>query len=139
MIQFAKCPADQIDSVWQIASTQLAKAAEQSLGRFELEDVYWLLCSGHMQLWLAAVDNEIVASCITQVSEYPSKTLLSIVLLGGSKLHSFKALALEKLKAFASAHYCEAIDLAGRKGWIRELGKFGFKQSGHILMELPIK
>lgn len=137
-VLFAKCPQDEIDRVWQVASTQLASAVSQSMGRYELEDVYWLLCSGHMQLWLAADGQEIIASCVTQVSEYPKKTLLSVVFLGGSKLHLFLDVLLEKLKAFASANHCEAIDLAGRKGWSRVLGKHGFQQSGHIFMELPV-
>ena len=72
-----------------------------------------------MQLFIAMAD-EIIASAITQITDYPQKRVLTIVLLGGGRMNEWLPL-LNQLEKWGIDEGCEQIELYGRPGWEKVL------------------
>ena len=58
---------------------------------------------------------------ITEMAEYPQKKILRYFLAGGKNLGHWLTDIQTKIEDFAKRNGCNAIEVAGRKGWIRKL------------------
>jgi len=66
------------------------------------------------------------SAIITEVAEYPRKKILRYFLAGGKNLDNWLEPIQKEIEKFAKNNQCNAIEVAGRKGWLRKLK--GYKQ-----------
>jgi len=109
-----------MEPIWDIVSEHIKSALQYSDGKYDLNDIRQGLEEQKMQLFIAVAE-EIIATAITQVVDYPQKRVLTIVLLGGKRMEEWLPL-LNQLERWAIDEGCEQIELYGRPGWERVLG-----------------
>ena len=111
--------ASDMEPIWDTVSSHIKSALQYSDGKYSLEDIREGLESQQMQLFIAMAD-EIIASAITQITDYPQKRVLTIVLLGGERMNEWLPL-LNQLEKWGIDEGCEQIELYGRPGWEKVL------------------
>ena len=104
----------QVPEVWGEVGKHVRAALEHGNGEYLEIDIFDALVGQKMQLWR---DGDTIA--VTTIIRYPRKTTCLIVLSGGSIENVRRSLPL--LEQWAKAQGCHAMDVAGRKGWLREL------------------
>lgn len=105
---------------------QIDAALKYSGGTHLFEDVVAAIASGHMQVW---ANGETVA--VTEVLCYPRKKVLHVFLAGGNRKELFEM--LESAWAWGQSIGCTGMTLAGRKGWMKLMGKFGFTPTLYVM------
>ena len=125
-------PPDRVADCWEEVAPLLQPAVDRSGGRFLIEDVYHLLAIGENQLWVIFEEGKIVACCTTAFTEYPQKRMLTGQFLGGNNLKDWAPKLEQVLERWGRDHGCAGIELTGRKGWVRVLGKLGWDLTFYI-------
>lgn len=69
---------------------------------------------------------------VTRVTDYSQSRLATIWLAGGD-MDELVETMLPKFETWAKEHGCDAVALAGRKGWQRVLGDRGFKTQAYMM------
>jgi hypothetical protein len=99
---------------------QIDSALAYSGGTHDFDDVARGVISAKMQLWPAR------NSCaITEIICYPKKKVLHVFLAAGDKQELVGM--IESAEAWGKTQGCESITMSGRHGWLRVLGKEGWK------------
>lgn len=95
-------------------------------GTHTFEDVLDQILLGEMLFWPGE------KSCmVTEIVQYPRKRGMHVFLAAGD-LDEIKAMEPD-LRLFAQKLKCDAISLAGRRGWARALKDIGFTE-GHAIV-----
>jgi len=113
-------PPDQVSSVWAYVLPHIEAAVKHSEGELQPEDVFPNLCMGDMQLWVVVNDTKLQATVITQIIDYPRKTILRVLCLGGRGLKEWYHLFYQ-IEDFAKSNNCSAIEAWARKGFEKML------------------
>jgi hypothetical protein len=106
----------------------IESALAYSGGTHEYKDIVDGVLSGHMQLWSGD------SGCaVTEITVYPSRKILHVFLAGGDmdQILDFEESAIK----FAKMNGCDAMTLAGRKGWARVHRDRGWKEQFVTLMK----
>ncbi len=101
-----------------------------SEGELEPEDFYIPLIEGDMQLWAALIEEEIIASMVTQIIPYPRKKVLRIISIAGEDMKNWID-NLPIIENWALSNGCTSLECWGRKGWLKILEDW--KCSYHII------
>ncbi len=112
---------EDVPYVWGDVGPMIARVTEQTEGEFEPDDYLESLARGHMQLWLATEDKEIIISMITQIIPYPQKKVLRVIALAGKNFKEVHDNFIDILETFAIRSGCSSLELWGRKGWKKML------------------
>ena len=128
-------PVVDIGKAWDQCKPFLSQATDRSGGRETTFTLYSKIKAGTSTLWIMMVDNKIIASATTEVTQYRN---LNVSFLGGSDMDIWLTEFINQLKIYANYNNCSKIELFGRKGWLRELKPFGFKQEPYIAMSLDL-
>lgn len=99
----------------------IKSALEYGGGTHDIEDVFRAILESRMQLWPA--EN---GCLVTEILVYPRKKVLHIFLAGG-EMGQITDMHHDVIE-WAKAQGCTALTLSGRKGWIKALAKFGWKE-----------
>jgi hypothetical protein len=99
---------------------RLAKALARAGDLYSLDDLLERIADGRMQ---AHVSRETI--CVTEISVYPKRRVLTIILLAGD-LADGEDLHAQVL-AFARRLECDAIVAQGRDGWARLAKSHGWE------------
>jgi hypothetical protein len=94
-------------------------ALDRCGGTHIFEDIVQGVLTGNMQLWPAED-----AAAITEIVVFPRKKILNIFLAGGN-MDTIVDMN-ESAAAFAKANGCDALTIAGRRGWARVLLDHGW-------------
>jgi len=121
---------DEIESIWHHVQPLLEKSAPHSEGEMEAEDMFPILLSGEMQLWVAIENKEIIAAMVSQIISYPRKKVMRIISIGGSDMEKWMP-NFPIFENWALNLGCTSIEAWGRKGWLRVLDDW--KCSYHII------
>lgn len=109
----------------------LEESASRSQGRSTVDDILRFVLNGQMQLWVvfSPEDSKIYGHVITEVKQYPSKTLLVIQYCAGEPNHMqyCEDKMYDLLERFARDAKCAGIELIGRFGWTKHVKKYGYE------------
>lgn len=132
-------PISLVDGIWPVVNVHIESALKHSAGEYSLEDILSLIKSEKMQLWCIGNGEKIIAAYTTQVRIYPQKKALLVVTLGGKGFFKWGRLMEQSLYKFAKQKHCSHLEILGRKGWARLLGRRAdFKQQYVVLIkEIP--
>jgi hypothetical protein len=112
---------------WELAKPFLQKAIDLNRGEFELDDIHQLVLDKKMQLW-GIHDGELKAVMVTEIIIYPRMKRLRVVLNGGVLIDTWLDVVMDTLDRFKAAHGCKDIEILGRRGWVRKLAKYGYRE-----------
>ena len=139
MIYTSPVPIENVDYVWKRCAPLLKKATDRSNGRESIESLYAKIKNETSRLWCISIGPYIVGSATTEVVQYANYKSLNVSFLGGSKMNLWLDKFIEELKVYSKFNNCSSIELIGRKGWLRSLNPFGFKEEDHITMSLMLE
>lgn len=131
-------PDSEIDFVWPFVSVLLAPAVELDTGRHALDDVKRDLTERNRQLWAAILDGKCVAVLVTGITQYPGRKVCQAQYCGGSRLDDWLPEILETVERWAGQIGCSALEVVGRRGWVRKFAPYGFSHERvYIEREIP--
>ena len=132
-------PKEMVEEIWPKVQSYIDSALEYSIGEYLSTDILELIMNDQMQLWCVGDGNEIIAAYTTQFRNYPQRKILLVHSLGGSKLREWGRLMEKSLYQLAKLQNCSHLEVYGRKGWGRLLGReANFKQQYIVLTkEIP--
>lgn len=106
----------------------IESALEYSGGTHTFDDIVAGVYSGHMQFWPA--EN---GCAITEVITFPRRKVLHVFLAAG-EMNQIVDMD-ESAEQFARANGCNAMTIAGRRGWKKVLAEKGYKESYTALIK----
>ena len=121
-------PREDINYVWQQVEPLVIRALADSYTAREVLDG---IIRNKFQLFISWENKKVESAVVTEVADYPRKRILRYVLAGGDNLDNWLEPIQNKIEEFAINNYCQAIEVAGRKGWLRKLK--GFEQKIYIM------
>jgi hypothetical protein len=121
---------DEIEAIWHHVQPLLEKSTPHSEGEMDAEDMFPILLSGEMQLWVAIENKEIIAAMVSQIITYPKKRVMRIISIGGADMEKWMP-NFPLFENWALNLGCTSIEAWGRKGWLRVLDDW--KCSYHII------
>jgi hypothetical protein len=136
MIFVSPVPIESIGLVWDRCKPFLTKATDKSGGRETILTLYSKLKLGFSVLWIIMVDNQIVGSATTEVTDWGS---LNVSFLGGSRMDEWLDELIKQLKEYALFNNLKSIEQTGRKGWLKTLESYGFRDQHYSTMKLVLK
>lgn len=129
-------PNDQVSSIWPAVKDHLAKAAEYTYGRYDVDDIYDVIMDYGYNLWIAFDAESIKGAVVTKFNHYPRKKYLDMVFTGGIELVKWKDPMLKLLQHWAFDNQCDGIESTGRPGWAKVFANDGHRVVWHTY-ELP--
>jgi len=127
MIQVSLVPREHVNRCWDDVKDFLAKAADYTHGRYEVDDIYDAIIDYDHTLWIAFDDMGFKGAVVTNFVHYPKKKYLCMVFCGGEDLKDWKDPMLKLLQCWAHDNYCDGIEATARMGWTKI-----FKDDGHV-------
>lgn len=106
---------------------RLLAAAAAHDGLQTVDDAMEAVSNDEAQLW--AGEKSVM---VTQVTNYSQSRLGSIWLAGGD-LDELVETMLPQFEAWAKENGCDAVALAGRKGWQRVLRELGYETRAYVM------
>lgn len=125
-----------VDEVFPQIKPFLESSTQYSDGAFTPSDILKAVKQKEMQLWVVAKDGIIYSAVITEVKLFPSEQHLNILFLSGNQMTKWIHL-IKDLIARAKENKCDAVKVYGRRGWIKILNEYGFKES-HVVLKLDL-
>lgn len=118
---------------WPAAKEYLKEAIRLN-GALDADDVLELIKQQHMQLW-GIHDGDLKAVMVTEVVNYPKRKHIRVVLIGGHQMHKWASIVVEALDRFRIEQGAQAIEGGGRRGWVKSLEKFGYKEYATVMIK----
>lgn len=137
-VDFRYVPVEIVPSIWDDVIRVLEKSVDTSRGRFFMHDVFENVMEGQYLLWVATIDDEIVAAITTRIVVYPNKRGLAMDWIGGKKMMHWLPLAQKAVEEYAIQLGCDHLEGYGRKAWGRWLAKYGWEPD-YIAYKMEIK
>lgn len=105
---------------------QIEAALAYSGGTHTFEDVAQGVIDGRMQAW---INDDTIA--ITEVVVFPRKKSLHCFLAGGRMRKVIEM--MPSAIAWGQAQGCTSFTIAGRKGWMRVLSRYGWQPQFYVM------
>lgn len=135
-MQVTMVPREHVSDCWDSVEKHLAKAAEYTYGRYEVEDIYDAIMDYDHDLWIAFNEEGVKGAVVTKFVHYPKKKYLDMVFCGGEDLKDWKEPMLKLLQHWAFDNSCDGIESTGRPGWTKVFANDGCKTVWYTY-ELP--
>lgn len=126
-----------IDEAWPIIRADLDRVIAIGWGHYDAEDTRRRIESAEWQLWVAFDHDRYLGFVITEIRIWPKCRTLEAVLLAGRDAERVIRDTQDKLKEFARAHGCVALEMRGRMGWKPVLQRHGWTV-GDVIGRLPL-
>ena len=140
MIQSSIVPPDYIRAIYPEIEKYFDKLVPITNGRYIKIDLLHDLLTGKQHLWIITDDEEyIIGIVMTEVLHYPRKKILGIQYCSGERLNEWMDSTLEMLENWALDNECEAMELTGRKGWVKKLALQEWKQEFVVVRKDNLK
>ena len=117
-----KVPPDDLHIIWNEVEQKIKPALDDC---YTPQDIIDGLIQDRFQLFISWEDH-VESAVITEIAEYPQKKICRYFLAGGNNMDNWLEPIQKAIEQFARDNQCNAIEVAGRKGWLRKLK--GYKQ-----------
>jgi len=131
VIQVSAVPYEYVDDVWPHVKAFIGWGVRLQPKLFSLESVRQELDSRVLALWIM-IDDETgkpVAAATTRIIKYPKCSSVMIDWLGGKRMNEWLPQFSAMMDRYAKDNGCTRIEGAGRKGWLRALAPYGYRQN----------
>ena len=126
-------PLDVFEEVWPHISEHMDRVPELWVPWWTKEAIYNSIANGRFQLWAGGHGGRVRMWLVTQVAHYPAGNVLQGILVFGQEMDEYLDEFHVVLEKFARERNCFRMELSGRPGWSRKIGKFGFKMTAVTL------
>lgn len=113
-------PTCYVDELWEKVKPIIERAVFDNTDE-TIESVYGDLKVGNYHLW---VIGEFDAAAVTQIIERPKRRVAWIQFIAGDNMEKWFDAWLAALELYAENEQCEAIEFAGRKGWLKHAERY---------------
>ena len=121
-----KVPEQDLHIIWNEVEPLIKKALDDC---YTTDDILKGLINNSFQLFISW-NNKVESAVITEVVQYPQKKILRYFLAGGSNMDNWLEPIQQEIEKFAKHNHCQAIEVAGRKGWSKKLK--GYEQKIYL-------
>ncbi len=122
-----KVPQEDLHIIWNEVEPLIKKALDDT---YTARDILDGLVKNSFQLFISWED-KVESAVITEVIQYPQKKVCRYFLAGGSNMNNWLEPIQQEIEKFAKYNQCDAIEVAGRKGWLRKLK--GYEQKIYLM------
>ena len=122
-----KVPQEDLHIIWNEVELLIKKALDDT---YTARDILDGLVKNSFQLFISWED-KVESAVITEVIQYPQKKVCRYFLAGGSNMNNWLEPIQQEIEKFAKYNQCDAIEVAGRKGWLRKLK--GYEQKIYLM------
>lgn len=125
-----------VGEVWPIVSRWIQDALEAGHSLESIDDVREQIEACDYQLWVVYSPGP-VAAFVTRIATGELGSALVAVCLGGRGMHHWLFAVEDVICNFARDKGCKRVSLHGRRGWVRQLAKYGWaEESVNVTKEL---
>lgn len=110
-----RIPKDHIDDAWEYLGPVLERALDKAHGERTLDDLRDDCIRGDAQLWFRGE-----SALVTQLIVYPRYKAARLLVCAGRMQDAIPGFA--DVKEWAQKEGCKAMEICGRRGWVRALG-----------------
>jgi hypothetical protein len=121
-----KVPPEDLFIIWNEVEPLIKKALDDC---YKAQDILDGLMETRFQLFISWEDR-VESAVVTEVAQYPQKKILRYFLAGGENMNNWLEPIQKEIEQFAKYNQCDAIEVAGRKGWTRKLK--GYEQKIYL-------
>ena len=121
-----KVPPDDLHIIWNEVEQKIKPALDDC---YTPQDIIDGLIQDRFQLFISWEDH-VESAVITEIAQYPQKRICRYFLAGGNNMDNWLEPIQKKIEQFAIDNQCNAIEVAGRKGWARKLK--GYEQKIYL-------
>ena len=135
-------PQEYITQIYPDIDKYIDKLVPTSHGRFEKIDLVNDILTGRASLWTVVDEednNKVYGIIFTELSNYPRKKMLSISFASGDNLESWIEESLEVLENWAVDNDCVAMEITGRRGWVKKLQSHNWQEEFVIVKKENLK
>tara|TARA_Y100001937_G_C7075718_1_gene310507 strand:+ start:54 stop:467 length:414 start_codon:yes stop_codon:yes gene_type:complete len=126
-VRISLVPKEAMGHVWKDVEGILDKAVDTIKDKSKVIDILIGIYEGIYVLWVVLDDEDkIVAAFTTRLIAYPRRKALAVDWVGGTQMKEWEDQWVDTMKRYANELDCSHIEGYGRKGWGRELKKYGF-------------
>lgn len=118
--------ADRVDALWPTVGPMIQRAIDKSEGDYDLDDVLYHLTERDMQLWVWYTDTVITACAVTQIINYPQRSVCQVPFLSGVD-YKIWIKANEEIGLWAVTQGCQQLEGFCRPGWLKILAHFNWR------------
>jgi len=135
VIELVRIPTENVKSIWDMVSNNIADALARSNGYARAEHIKKWILDNKMQLWILwdSKEKKYYGVVVTEIIQRPLQRCLNIKIMTGSHREKWQHL-IKHIEDFAWQNKCDLLELVARTGWKRVLKPFGYKES-HVLLE----
>jgi len=119
-------PKEDIHLVWNEVEPLIKKALDDC---YTADDILQGLIKNSFQLFISW-NKKVESAVVTEVAQYPQKRICRYFLAGGSNMNNWLEPIQTEIEKFARHNNCDAVEVAGRKGWARKLK--GYEQKIYL-------
>ena len=119
-------PEKDLHFIWNEVEPLIKKALDDC---YTTDDILKGLINNSFQLFISW-NNKVESAVVTEVAQYPQKKICRYFLAGGSNMENWLEPIQEEIEKFAKHNQCQAIEVAGRKGWSKKLK--GYEQKIYL-------
>ena len=121
-----KVSPDDLHIIWNEVEQKIKPALDDC---YTPQDIIDGLIQDRFQLFISWEDH-VESAVITEIAEYPQKKICRYFLAGGNNMDNWLEPIQKAIEQFARDTQCNAIEVAGRKGWARKLK--GYEQKIYL-------
>lgn len=107
--------------------TDIQSALDHGNGERTVDDIAIELIEGTKQLWMYSSEDELLGTVLTEIIQHPQKKVCQITHLGGESMMDIIN-DIQEIEAWAKLNDCSDIQVIGRRGWIKALQGYGYKE-----------
>jgi len=93
------------------------------------KDVVEKAKSGDVQLWVAAVREDLCGLVGSEVADTPSRRVVRMLYGAGVKMDKWLPPLVARIEEFAEEVEASGVEIEGRRGWVRVLEKYGYTET----------
>lgn len=120
-------PSTRAERIWPLVSPLFQRIVSEFDPGYSTDDLLEKVKTQKGQLWVCATDT-LHAAAITEIKVLPAYKVLHVIACAGGQMNLWLPHLLNVFDFYAKEHDCLYVTCSGRRGWVRSLSKFGWKE-----------
>lgn len=128
MIEIVAIKPELLDQAWPVAAPFVEKVLPHNRGQYSLADVRRDIERGESLLLLVLEGQQCLAAVVCTFEEQQGKRVLHMPIVAGDRLDEWSDICHQTIPRIAKEYGCSMVTGRGRRGWIRKLAPYGYKE-----------
>lgn len=120
--------ADEVITSWPKIEPLLQRVLDRFDYGSDPDDILVDVINGRRMVWSI---NDFEGVAVLSVTNLPNFSTLDVDCLAGDNMNEWLTPFINQLTKYAKVLGCKYVDSSGRKGWIKQLKQFGFKETSY--------